>query len=107
MLRALFATTTATIIVAGGAPQNPPFSSSSRLISSPAGSPPSASSYGFNAKDYGAVGDGVADDTDALQRAIDDAQIHARELFIPSGGYLIHRQLNISCANPAGGCGQG
>ena len=47
----------------------------------------------------------MTDDTDALQRAIDDAQIHARELFIPSGSYVIHRQLNISCANPAGGCG--
>jgi hypothetical protein len=79
--------------------------SSSRLGSST--TPPAAvsSSYGFNAKDYGAVGDGVTDDTEALQRAIDDAQIHARELFIPSGGYVIHRQLNISCANPAGGCG--
>jgi len=57
-------------------------------------------SYGLNARDYGAVGDENTDDTDALQRAIDDSQLQGRELFLPAGGYLIHRQLNFSCRNP-------
>ena len=95
MLRTLVVTAAATVAA------DP---SLTRSSSSSSGSPGTAS-YGFNAKDYGAMGDGVTDDTDALQRAITDAQIHRRELFIPAGGYLIHRQLNISCANPGDGCG--
>ena len=60
--------------------------------------------YGLNARDFGAAGDSATDDTDALQRAIDASQLHGRELFIPAGGYLVHRQLNFSCASPASGC---
>ena len=51
----------------------------------------------FNVRDYGAVGDGVADDSAAFQAAVDaanefrnaDATLPATELFIPSGTYRV------------------
>ena len=42
----------------------------------------------FNIVDYGAVGDGKADDTAALQLAIDTAMGNNRRLLIPAGRYL-------------------
>ena len=44
-----------------------------------------------NVKDYGAVGDGVADDTEALQSALDKA--NGRTIFIPTGVYKTTRTL--------------
>jgi len=41
-----------------------------------------------NARDYGAVGNGIANDTAAIQRALTDAQALARPLYIPAGNYL-------------------
>ena len=41
----------------------------------------------INAKSYGVVGDGVADDSAALQNAINDAVAAGRDLYIPPGQY--------------------
>lgn len=46
-------------------------------------------------KDFGARGDGVADDTESLRAAIEAAQAARRSLFIPAGNYLI-RGLTIT-----------
>jgi len=39
-------------------------------------------------KDFGAVGDGVTDDTLAIQRAIDYGYLVAKAVFVPSGTYI-------------------
>jgi hypothetical protein len=45
----------------------------------------------FNVKDYGAAGDGAADDTDAVQSAVDDASNYGQGniVLIPRGTYMI------------------
>ncbi len=45
--------------------------------------------------DYGAVGDGKADDTDAIQKGLDDLRLHKQSnvLYIPPGTYRITRTL--------------
>lgn len=48
----------------------------------------------INARDLGAVGDGVTDDTDALQAGINAAITTGRALYIPSGVYMI-RSLSL------------
>ncbi|MEF8758324.1 MAG: glycosyl hydrolase family 28-related protein [Candidatus Accumulibacter sp. UW25] len=40
-------------------------------------------------KDFGAVGDGVVDDTDAIQAAIDHVKTNGGSLFVPTGTYAI------------------
>ena len=48
----------------------------------------------LNARDdYGAVGDGVTDDTDALQAAMFDAKRKHRTMFLPAGTYMISHPL--------------
>jgi hypothetical protein len=42
-----------------------------------------------NAKDFGAVGDGVADDTAAIQAAIDHAAINGLTVVVPAGTYIV------------------
>lgn len=48
----------------------------------------------INAADYGATGDGVTDDTDSLQAAIDAAA--GQRLWIPAGRYIISSQLTVA-----------
>lgn len=46
----------------------------------------------LNVKDFGAVGDGKTDDTNAIQRAIQSKK-DSRQLYFPSGVYLISKPL--------------
>ena len=50
-------------------------------------------------KDFGAVGDGVADDTAAIQAAINAASV----VYIPTGVYLISGPITINSASVSGG----
>jgi hypothetical protein len=49
-----------------------------------------------NVKDFGAVGDGVADDTAAIQAAFNFIPASGGEVIIPKGTYIISSTLNIS-----------
>jgi hypothetical protein len=49
----------------------------------------------LNVRDFGARGDGVADDTGAFQRALDEAGKTGNRVFVPSGRYLIKGRLSI------------
>lgn len=53
----------------------------------------------LNLKDYGAVGNGVADDTAAMNAAIATAVSQRKTLFIPTGDYLL--TANITVPTPA------
>ena len=52
-------------------------------------------------QDYGAVGDGVADDTAAVQAAI----ANNRHIYIPAGSYLCTDTITITRATKITGCG--
>lgn len=67
----------------------------------------------FNVVAFGAKGDGVADDTDAIQRAIDAAGNYARGkvskggvVYLPAGVYLVSRTLLVNQAVKIYGNGQ-
>lgn len=50
--------------------------------------------YSLNVKSYGATGDGITDDTAALQAAIDASVISGRALLFPAGNYRTTASLN-------------
>jgi hypothetical protein len=50
---------------------------------------------GLNARDFGAKGDGKADDAPALQRAVDAGQRLGHAVFIPAGLYLLNSTLIV------------
>lgn len=49
----------------------------------------------ISVKDFGAVGDGITDDTSAIQNALNAVKNFSAMLFIPSGTYLISDTLTI------------
>lgn len=49
----------------------------------------------LKATDYGAVGDGVTDDTEALEALFADAARLGKAAYIPSGTYMIRRPLTL------------
>ncbi|MHB9023901.1 MAG: glycosyl hydrolase family 28-related protein [Armatimonadota bacterium] len=52
-------------------------------------------------KDFGALGNGVADDTEAVQKTIDAARAHGQGAiaYLPRGNYLVSKTLSISGSN--------
>src|SRR5665811_1372036 len=55
--------------------------------------------YVFDVKDYGAVGDGVTDDSAAIQAAIDGAAAGGGTVFFPKGIYRCDTTLNANHSN--------
>lgn len=53
----------------------------------------------ISVKDFGAVGDGVTDDTAAIQATIDVVAPSGGQVMLPSGNYKISAALNISSQN--------
>ena len=52
---------------------------------------------GYNVKYYGANGDGVEDDTEAIKKALFAVQYeeHNKTVYLPSGVYIVSESLNI------------
>lgn len=50
----------------------------------------------FNVRNYGAVGNGVADDTTAIQAAITAAAVNGGTVYFPRGTYLTAQTINLS-----------
>ena len=46
-------------------------------------------------KDFGAVGDGVTDDSSAIQDAIDSLGANGGEIYVPEGRYVINTGITV------------
>ena len=80
----------------------PPQLTARGAVAAPAApSPHDFGAAGLNAKDFGAVGDGVADDAAALTAAIDAATAQGRTLLLPAGTYRVNSTVSVP---PTGGC---
>jgi hypothetical protein len=53
----------------------------------------------FNIKDYGAIGDGVTDDTRSVLRTISNCTLNGGVLYIPTGRYVIRSSLIFKTNN--------
>lgn len=51
--------------------------------------------YFVSLKEFGAKGDGITDDSDALQQAIAEAKTQNKKLYVPSGVYAIYKNILI------------
>lgn len=54
----------------------------------------------LSVRDYGAVGNGAADDGPAIQRGIDASQQQQRALWFPAGVYAVSQGLVVRCTKP-------
>jgi parallel beta-helix repeat protein len=61
----------------------------------------------INAKDFGAVGDGQTDDTQALQSAVDSIQRTGGRVFVPSGLYMVSEPVILTDGITLMGAGMG
>lgn len=55
----------------------------------------------LNVKDYGAVGNGVADDTAAIQTALNAVPTNGGVVYFPAGNYLITSSLSVTVTGTA------
>src|SRR5699024_9505215 len=53
----------------------------------------------YNVKNYGAVGDGLTDDTVAIQNLISDVDVYGSTIYFPPGRYLINNTLEFNNDN--------
>ena len=61
----------------------------------------------INFKQFGAVGDGITDDTEAVKRAFNEALSTGRNIFVDSGTYKISDEIVVDCTLPNNDWGTG
>lgn len=49
----------------------------------------------YNVKDYGAVGDGLTDDTNSIKKCLLDAYYHSGVAYFPAGQYLVYETITL------------
>lgn len=80
----------------GGVLSNPYYKSNNIRLNESANIVPPKEGGVVCVSDFGAVGDGVADDTQAIQNALDDATTSNGVLYIPAGIYKLTSELSFS-----------